>query len=96
MGLLGNGAIGLLLDIIGQPFRVDFRVAIYMMDKYLSLLFSFSRSAQSPRFVFPILIPFPIPFIHHEKCGFAPCASGRIGRMRRTGKESFNMTTGCN
>ena len=32
---------------------------------------------------------------HHEKCGFAPCASGRIGRMRRTGKESFNMTTGC-
>lgn len=63
MGLLGNGAIGLLLDIIGQPFRVDFRVAIYMMDKYLSLLFSFSRSAQSPRFVFPILIPFPIPFI---------------------------------
>ena len=33
---------------------------------------------------------------HHEKCGFAPCASGRIGRMRRTGKESFNMTTGCN
>ena len=33
---------------------------------------------------------------HHEKCGFAPCASGRIGRMRRTGKEWFNMTTGCN
>ena len=33
---------------------------------------------------------------HHEKCGFAPCASGRIGRMRRTGTESFNMTTGCN
>ena len=30
----------------------------------------------------------------HEKCGFTPCASGRIGRMRRTGKESFNMTTG--
>ena len=32
---------------------------------------------------------------HHEKCGFAPCVSGCIGRMRRTRKESFNMTTGC-
>ena len=31
---------------------------------------------------------------HHARFGFGTCASECLGRMRRTGRNSFNMTVG--
>ena len=70
---------------MGNEFGVVFRTALATLSEFIYFLFYCLVSVEIIECCF-----------HQEKSGFEPCASGRIGRMRRTGKESFNMTTGCN